>query len=84
MQAIHNVKYEETMSLEEKLRLGRRSFDLDDQGNHEEAEKLFRKIPLSPHMAMWAKKRMGADFLIQGGWNLDEANLAYGPDWLSK
>jgi hypothetical protein len=84
MQMTYKVNYEETMPLEEKLKIGMRSFELDGQGRHEEASRMRRQIPLSPHMALWAKKRMGADFLIQSGWNLDEADLAYGPGWLNK
>jgi hypothetical protein len=32
---------------------------------------------MPPYLAKWAKKRLGADYLIQGGWNLDEANLGF-------
>ncbi|MDR1232175.1 MAG: hypothetical protein LBK61_12355 [Spirochaetaceae bacterium] len=61
-----------------------KSFELEDQGKFEEADRVFKQIPLSPYMAMWAKKRMGVDFLIQGGWNLADAEVAFEPDWLSK
>jgi hypothetical protein len=29
------------------------------------------------------KEKMGADFLIQGGYNLSEAEAEFGPSWLS-
>jgi hypothetical protein len=35
-------------------------------------------------MAKVAKKTMGVDFLINGGWNLSEAGAEFGADWLNK
>jgi hypothetical protein len=72
------------MSLDEKLDLGIRVIELEKQGKLEEAAKLTRQMPLPPYMAKWAKKRMGVDFLKQGGWNLSEAEVEYGQDWLDK
>jgi hypothetical protein len=72
------------MSLDEKLDLGIQVIELEKQGKLEEAAKLTRQMPLPPYMARWAKKRMGADFLKQGGWNLSEAEAEYGPGWLDK
>ena len=74
----------EIMSLHEKLAIGVKAIELEKQGKHEEAEKLERSIPLPPYIAKWAKKRLGADFLIENGWNLSEAEAEYGPDWLTK
>jgi hypothetical protein len=39
---------------------------------------------MPPYLAKVAKKTMGADFLINGGWNLSEAEAEFGRDWLSK
>jgi len=36
------------------------------------------------YLAKIMKEKMGADFLINGGWNLSEAEAEFGPDWLSK
>jgi len=30
------------------------------------------------------KEKMGVDFLINGGWNLSEAEAEFGQGWLSK
>ena len=74
----------QTMSLDDKLSLRMKVFELEEQGKLEEAQKLERSIPLSPYLAKWAKKRLGAEFLIENGWNLSDAEAQYGPDWLSK
>jgi hypothetical protein len=78
------VDYEPTMSLDERLRLRMRTIELEDQGKYDEADNVTKQIPLSPHLAMLLKRRMGIDFLAQSGWNLADANEAYGPDWLNK
>jgi hypothetical protein len=72
------------MPLSEELDIAVKSIELRKQGNVQEAERLIKTIPLSPWLAAWAKKRMGADFLIQGGWNLAGAEAEYGSDWLNK
>jgi hypothetical protein len=60
------------------------SIELKKQGKLEEATRLRRSIPIEPWLAEWGKKYMGADFLINGGWNLSEAEEVYGKDWLSR
>ncbi|MCL2688218.1 MAG: hypothetical protein FWE57_00025 [Chitinispirillia bacterium] len=74
----------ETMSISEKLDILNRSYVLEDAGDIEGATRLVRSVPMPPYLAMTAKKTMGADFLIQGGWNLSEAEAEFGADWLSK
>ena len=74
----------QTMSLHEKLAIGMKAIELEKQGKLEEAQKLERSIPLPPYLAKWAKKRLGAEFLIENGWNLSEAEAEYGSDWLTK
>jgi hypothetical protein len=53
-------------------------------GKFEEAEKVRKQIPLAPHLAKVAKEKIGADFLIKYGFNLSEAEVEFGPDWLTK
>jgi len=74
----------ETMSLDEKLDIALRALELSDAGDEEGYSRLMRSIPMPPHLAMAAKKTMGADFLIKGGRNLSEAEAQFGADWLSK
>ena len=74
----------QTMSLHEKLAIGVKAIELKKQGKLEEAEKLERSIPLPPYLAKWAKKRLGAEFLIKNGWNLSEAEAEYGLNWLTQ
>ena len=74
----------DVMTLHEKLAIGVKAIELEKQGKFEEALLLQKSIPLPPFLAKWAKKRLGADFLIENGWNLAEAEAEYGPNWLTK
>ena len=73
-----------TMTLHERLDIRMKILELEKQGKLEEAQKLERSIPLPPYLAKWAKKRLGAEFLIKNGWNLSDAEVEYGSDWLNK
>ncbi|GHV77818.1 hypothetical protein AGMMS49942_26390 [Spirochaetia bacterium] len=72
------------MTLQEKLAIRVKSIELKKQGKPEEATRLARSIPMPPWLAEWGKKYMGADFLINGGWDLSEAEEAFGRDWLTR
>jgi len=72
----------ETMSLDEKLEILYKSYALEDAGDVEGAKRLKRSVPMPPYLAMIAKKTVGADFLIKGGWNSSEAEAEFGSDWL--
>ncbi|GHT14255.1 hypothetical protein AGMMS4956_11740 [Bacteroidia bacterium] len=72
------------MTLKEKLAIGMRSFELEDAGNLEEADRVWKQIPLDPPLAKWWKEMVGVDSLIQQGYNLSEAEAEYGKDWLTK
>jgi hypothetical protein len=72
------------MTLDEKFAIGLKSIELEKQGKIEESIRVHKQIPLPPYLAKFAKEKMGVDFLINGGWNLSEAEEEYGPDWLNK
>jgi hypothetical protein len=57
---------------------------LREEGREEEASKLLRSAPLEPELAKVFRDVYGTDFLINGGFNLLEANEVYGKDWLYK
>jgi hypothetical protein len=72
------------MTLKEELRIGLQAIELEKQGKIEEGTRLRRSIPMPSWLAAWYKKRMGAEALIKGGWNLSEAEAVFGKDWLSR
>lgn len=72
------------MTENEKADIFMKSHELEQAGKKEEAAALYRTIPLQPYLAEFAKKYMGTEFLIQGGWNLAEAEAQFGTDWLNK
>ncbi|MDR0844130.1 MAG: hypothetical protein LBN71_02835 [Tannerella sp.] len=77
------MEYKE-MTLEEKLAIGVRSIRLKKAGKLEEADRVWKQIPLSPTMAKWCKDMIGPEFLIEKGYNLSEAEHEYGQDWLTR
>ena len=74
----------QTMTLDEKLAISNKACLLWQAGDKEGYSRLTRTIPLPPFMAKIAKEKIGVDFLIQGGWNLSEAEAEFGPDWLDR
>ena len=73
----------ETMTLDEKLAISNRALDLLDAGDREGYTRLIRTAPLPPYLAKVMKEKMGADFLINGGYNLSEAEAEFGQGWLN-
>ena len=74
----------QTMTLDEKLTISNRALDLLDAGDREGYRRLIRTAPMPPYLAKVMKDKMGADYLIRGGWNLSEAEAEFGPNWLNR
>jgi len=74
----------ETMSLDEKLAISNKALDLLDAGDREGYNRIMRTMPMPPYLAKVFKEKVGADFLINGGWDLSEAEAEFGPGWLVK
>jgi hypothetical protein len=72
------------MTLDAKLAVSMKAIEVQKQGNEDEHIRIMKTMPMPPYLAKWAKKRLGADFLVKEGWNLEEANAEYGHDWLNK
>jgi hypothetical protein len=73
----------QTMTLDEKIAIGLKAIEFRKAGNEDEYERLMKSMPMPPYLAEVAKELMCADFLIDGGWNLAEADAEYGPGWIS-
>ena len=74
----------ETMTLDEKLAISCKAAALHDAGDIEGWSRLIRTAPMPPYLAKIYKEKIGAEFLIKGGWNLTEAEAEFGHDWLSR
>jgi hypothetical protein len=72
------------MTLDEKLAISNRAFELLNAGDKEGYDRVMKTAPMPPYLAKIMKEKMGAEFLINGGWNLSEAEAEFGSDWLSK
>ena len=74
----------QTMTDEEKVDISYKACLLRRAGDEEGYSRLTRTIPMPPYLAKIMKEKMGVDFLLNGGWNLSEAEAEFGSDWLSK
>jgi hypothetical protein len=74
----------QTMTLDEKLAISNKACALWHSGDKEGFHRVIKTAPMPPYLAKVAKEKMGVDFLINGGWNLSEAEAEFGHDWLSK
>jgi len=72
------------MTDEEKIDKAYQSALLSRAGDEEGSIRLLRSIPLPPYLAKVFKEKVGADFLIESGYNLSEAEAEFGKDWLTK
>ena len=73
----------ETMTLDEKLAISNKAIALMKAGDEEGGRRLLRTAPMPPYLAKIMKDKMGANFLIKGGYNLTEAEAEFGYNWLS-
>jgi hypothetical protein len=71
------------MTEDEKVDIMMRAVALYDEGKDDEAFALQKTMPMPPFLAKFAKEHGQTDFLISSGWNLAEAEAAFGPDWLT-
>ena len=72
------------MTLDEKLAISCKAAELSKAGDEEGASRLIRTAPMPPYLAKVMKEKMGVDFLINGGWNLSEAEAEFGQGWLNR
>jgi hypothetical protein len=59
-------------------------YALRDAGKEEEAMVLKKTIPVPPFLAKVMKEMSGIDYILKEGWNMAEAEAAFGKDWLTK
>ena len=71
------------MTLDEKLAISNKACALLQAGDREGYSRLTRSIPLPPYLAKVMKEKVGADFLIDAGYNLSEAEAEFGQGWLN-
>ncbi|GBU27079.1 hypothetical protein R84B8_00601 [Treponema sp. R8-4-B8] len=74
----------QTMTIEEKLAIGCKAVELRKAGDEEGYDRLMRTVPMPPYLAKIMKEKMGVDYLINGGWNLSEAEVEFGNNWLNR
>jgi hypothetical protein len=73
----------ETMTLDEKLAISNKAFELLDAGDKEGFSRLIRTAPMPSYLAKVMKEKVGVEYLLNGGFNLSEAEAEFGEDWLT-
>ena len=76
-----DMKYVRT---DEEWKLVKQSIEAIARGDVEAAKRVYQIIPLSPETAMAAKERWGAQYLIDGGYNLTWAEDKYGKNFINE
>ena len=74
----------QTMTLDEILALSGKVDELWKSGDKEGFIRLMKTVPMPPYLAKIMKDKMGPDYLINGGWNLSEAEAEFGLNWISR
>ena len=72
----------QTMTLDDKLAISVKAAKLWQMGDREGYSRLMRTAPMPPYLAKIFKEKIGLDFLINGGWNLSEAEAEFGSEFL--
>ena len=61
----------QTMTLEERFAIAEKSRALKNAGKKDEGVMyMIQHYPMPPYLAKFAKRRLGADYLIEHGYNL--------------
>jgi len=71
------------MTLDEKLDISNKALTLWEAGDNEGCRNLMKKLPIPPYLAKVLKDKMGVEIIKIGGWDLSEAEAAFGPNWLN-
>jgi hypothetical protein len=74
----------EKLTREERFRILSASLAAKERGEHEEASRLIKKIPLPTHLVAAGKELFGIEYLRAQGYDLSEAETAHGKAWLDR
>jgi hypothetical protein len=72
------------MTEDEKIDILMEVVRLKNEGKETESDELFKTYPLEPDMAQIFKDVYGSEFLIEGGYNLSEAEAKFGKEWINQ
>jgi hypothetical protein len=75
---------QQIMTEKEKAAITVRACALHNAGKKDEAMVLFKSLPMPPFLARVMKEKAGPGYLINSGWNMTEAEAAFGQGWLTQ
>jgi hypothetical protein len=70
------------MTKDEKFKIIQESLAAANRGDEAEEERLLRKLPLAPHLALALKDIISPEELTQAGYDFSEVEAKYGKNWL--
>jgi hypothetical protein len=71
-----------SMSKEESNAILHEASRLWEAGDKEGYFRVSKKLPLAPNLALMMRDDIGKEALLAEGWNLADAEIVYGKDWL--
>jgi len=74
----------QTMTLDEKLAISMKACALRQAGDREGFHRVIKTAPMPPYLAKVYKEKLGLKALLESGFNLSEAEVEFGSDWLNK
>ncbi len=73
-----------SMSFEERTEIAQRARQCRKAGDMEEYDRLMKQIPLEPNLAWMLRDRLGKKEFLEEGYNLKDAEIAYGKNWVDE
>lgn len=71
-----------SMSREEAAAIFVEANDCMERGDEDGYYAVIMKLPVPPNMALQMRDEMGKEKLLAAGYNLADAEIVYGKDWL--
>ncbi len=73
-----------SMKDEERFAIAQRARQCRKAGDKEGYEREMKKIPLEPNIAWMMRDRLGKKAFLEEGYNLKDAEIAYGKNWVDE
>lgn len=73
-----------SMKDEERIAIAQRARQCRKAGDMEGYMREMRKIPMAPNLAWMTRDRIGKKAFLEAGYNLGDAEIAYGKNWVDE
>lgn len=73
-----------SMTDKERIEITERAEKLEEMGDTKGYKREMKKIPLAPNLAWMLRDRLGKKAFLKQGYNLADAEIAYGKNWIDE